>query len=64
MVTSTSFTLALLVALMGNTHERVLTLEAATAKNEADVATTMHALAATTAAHASTVTAVAGSAPL
>ena len=63
-VTATSSTLPLLVALMGNTHERVLTLEAATAKNEADVATTMHALAATTAAHASTVTAVAGSAPL
>ena len=59
MVTATSSTLALLVAIMGNTHERVLTLEAATAKNEADVATTMHALAATTAAHASTTTAVA-----
>ena len=44
---------------MGNTHERVSTLEAATAKNEADVATTMHALAATTAAHASTAAAVA-----
>ena len=59
MVTATSSTLALLVVLMGNTHERVSTLEAATAKNEADVATTMHALAATTAAHASTAAAVA-----
>jgi hypothetical protein len=58
-VTATSSTLASLVALMGNTHERVSTLEAATAKNEADVATTMHALAATTAAHASTAAAVA-----
>jgi len=59
MVTATSSTLALLVVLMGNTHERVSTLEAATAKNEADVATTMHALFATTVAHASTAVAVA-----
>ena len=51
-VTATSSTLASLVALMGNTHERVSTLEAATAKNEADVA-------AATAAHASTAVAVA-----
>jgi hypothetical protein len=49
----------LLVALIGNTHEMVLTLEAATAKNKADVATTMNALAATTAAHATTAAAVA-----
>ncbi len=52
MVTATSSTLASLVALMGNTHERISTLEAATAKNEANVA-------ATTAAHASTAAAVA-----
>ncbi len=58
-VTVTSSTLTLLVALMGNTHERVSTLEAATAKNKADVATTMQALAATTAAHALTAAAVA-----
>ena len=36
-----------------------MNLEAASAKNEADVATTMNALAATTAAHATTVAAVA-----
>jgi hypothetical protein len=58
-VTATSSTLALLVALMGNTHERFSTLEATTAKNEANVATTMNALAATTAAHATTAAAVA-----
>ncbi len=46
-------------ALMGHTHARVSNLEAATAKNEADFATTMNALAATTAAHATTATAVA-----
>ena len=57
-VTATSSNLALFV-LMGNTHERVLTLEATTAKNEANVATTMNALTATTAAHATTATAVA-----
>ena len=58
-VTATSSTLTLLVLLMGNTHERVSTLEAATAKHEADVATTMNTLAATTAAHATTAAAVA-----
>ena len=58
-VTATSSNLASLVALMSNTHERVSTLEAATAKNEADVATTMNALNATTAAHAMTAAAVA-----
>jgi hypothetical protein len=51
-VTATFSTLALLVALMGSTHKRVSTLEAATARNEADVA-------AATAAHASTTTVVA-----
>ncbi len=59
-VTATSSDLASLVALMGHTHARVSILEAATAKNEADVATTMNALAATTAAHATTAAAVAG----
>ncbi len=58
--TATLSDLALLIALMGRTHERVLKLEAATAKNEADVATTMAALAKNAAAHATTAAAVAG----
>ena len=53
MATSTLSNLASLIALMGHTHERVSKLEAATAKNKADVATTM-------AAHATTPAAVAG----
>ena len=44
---------------MSHMHTRVSNLEAATAKNEADVATTMNALATTTAAHATTAAAVA-----
>ncbi len=57
-VTANSSDLASLT-LMGQTHARVSTLEAATAKNEADVATTMTALAATAASHATTAAAVA-----
>ena len=53
MATATLSNLASLLALMGHTHERVSKLEAATAKNKADVATTM-------AAHATTPAAVAG----
>jgi hypothetical protein len=57
--TNSSDLVSLMIALMGQTHARVLTLEAATAKNEADVVTTMTALAATAAAHAMTAAAVA-----
>ena len=58
--TATLSDLALLIALMGCTHEWVLDLEAATAKNKADVATTMAALSANAAAHATTAAAAAG----
>ena len=55
-----SSALASLITLMGQTHARVSTLEAATAKNEADFATTKTALAATVAAQVTTAAAVAG----
>ena len=45
---------------MGRTHERVSTLEAASAKNMADVAATMAALAGNEASHNRTAEAVAG----
>ena len=58
--TATTSYLASLIVLMGPTHERVSTLETASAKNTADVAATMAALAGNAAAHNRTAEAVAG----
>ena len=58
--TATTSDLASLIMLMGCTHERVSTLKAASAKNTADVAATMAALAGNKAAHNRTAEAVAG----
>lgn len=59
-VTANSSNLAPLITLMSQTHARVLNLEVDTAKNAADVATTMTALVATPTAHATTAETVAG----
>ena len=58
--TATMSNLPSLIVLMGRTHERVSTLEAASAKNMADVAATMAALAGNEASHNRTAEAVAG----
>ena len=57
---ATTSDLASLIVLMGRTHERVSTLEAASAKNTADVVATMAALAGNAAAHNRTTEAVLG----
>ncbi len=59
-VSATTSDLASLIVLMGRMHERVSTLEAASAKNTTDVASAMSALAGNAAGHNRTAAAVAG----